>query len=243
MFILYRNQANHILEKYSDRKPEEGIVSRGWIPGYLSRHPLLKREKSEIIDAIRREACTKQNLQPFYERFHSLVEKYGITNELIFNLDETSINFTQKYRGRVITTTTMSPPITAQPDRSTSSTLVLCIPASGKALDATLLWPQKTVPAEFSTFPVKDIRVQCESSSWQTRASFERMMMEYYLPEMCHRRDTLQQTEKPILLLLDGHSSRISITVIEECVAKNVILLILPAHTSNITQPLDCDPN
>ena len=73
-------------------------LSRGWIPGYLSSQPLLKREKCEIIDAIMREAWTKQNLQLFDERFHSLVERYGIANELKFNLDETSIHFTQKYR-------------------------------------------------------------------------------------------------------------------------------------------------
>ena len=180
---------------------------------------------------------------PFYERFNQIRTEHHIIDELVFNLDETSINFTQKYKGRAIITSDMPPPVTAQPDRAASSTLVLCIPISGKALDSTLIWPQKTCPAEFSSFPVKGLRVQCEPTSWQTRASFERMMSSYYIPEMTSRRERLHTTNSPILLLVDGHTSRLSHHVIEECVRKNIILMILPSHTSNTTQPLDCDPN
>ena len=79
--------------------------------------------------------------------------------------------------------------------------------------------------------------------AWQTRASFERMMTNYYIPEMINRREKLHKTDTPILLLLDGHTSRLSLPIIEECASKNIILMILPSHTSNTTQPLDCDPN
>ena len=68
------------------------------------------------------------------------------------------------------------------------------------------------------------------------------MMLQYYLPEMIRRRELLQE-KSPILLILDGHTSRLSVDGIRLCIQFNIILLILPSHTSHITQPLDCSPN
>ena len=76
-----------------------------------------------------------------------------------------------------------------QANRAAGSTLVLCIPISGKALESTLIWPQKNCPAEFSSFAVQGMRIQWEATVWQTRSSFERMMNTYYIPEMISRRE------------------------------------------------------
>ena len=43
----------------------------------------------------------------------------------------------------------------------------------------------------------------------------------------------------PVLILMDGHGSHISIDVIEQARADNVHLLCLPAHTTHILQLLD----
>ena len=120
-----------------------------------------------------------------------------------------------------------------------SSTLVLCIPAEGKALDTTLIWPQAHIPPEFHLFPLKDIHIYCQNSAYQTRKSFTSMMLDYYLPEMIRRRNILKKDNDPIILFLDGHSSRLSLPVIHFCAEHNIKLLILPAHTSSITQHLD----
>ena len=44
---------------------------------------------------------------------------------------------------------------------------------------------------------------------------------------------------RPVLLIQDGHSSHVSIELIEMARANNVVLLCLPPHTSHILQPLD----
>ena len=44
---------------------------------------------------------------------------------------------------------------------------------------------------------------------------------------------------RPVLLVQDGHSSHVSIELIEMARENNVCLLCLPAHTSHILQPLD----
>ena len=44
---------------------------------------------------------------------------------------------------------------------------------------------------------------------------------------------------RPVLLIFDGHSSHITIDVIEYVRLNNINLLCLPSHTSHILQPLD----
>ena len=44
---------------------------------------------------------------------------------------------------------------------------------------------------------------------------------------------------RPVLLIQDGHSSHVSIQLIEMAHENNVCLLCLPTHTSHILQPLD----
>ena len=44
---------------------------------------------------------------------------------------------------------------------------------------------------------------------------------------------------RPVLLVLDGHGSHITIDVIEYARSEEIHLLCLPSHTSHILQPLD----
>ena len=243
--VLTPNQskANYLAGQYSARDDWDKVLTRGWLNGFLRRHPILELKKSTILDTMRTKACTVSNLTAFYNYYTELEEKFKLHPALIFNIDETSINFSQRYPSKTVCRADGIAPISARPDRMQSSTLVLCIPVVGEALHSTLIWPQIRMPDEFREFCLKRIRVVCGSSSWQTRQTFEEMMANYYLPEMVHRRELLDMKDTPILLLLDGHSSRLSLPVIRLCRKLNVMMLILPSHTSSFTEPLDRGPN
>lgn len=45
--------------------------------------------------------------------------------------------------------------------------------------------------------------------------------------------------ESPVLLILDNHSSHISLTAVDYCKSSGIVLLTLPPHTSHKLQPLD----
>ena len=46
-------------------------------------------------------------------------------------------------------------------------------------------------------------------------------------------------TERPLLLVFDGHMTHVSINVIQRAMEDDVILLKLPSHTTDKLQPLD----
>ena len=52
-------------------------------------------------------------------------------------------------------------------------------------------------------------------------------------------RAKMNMASAPILFIMDGHVSRLNLSFIKECRKNNIVVLLLPAHTSNCTQPLD----
>ena len=191
-----------------------------------------------IIEGSRADCCKRDNVEPFFERYDRLLNTKLFIPTLTFNLDETSLNFTTKFKGKAITRLNGYVPITATADRVPSVTLVLCIPMIGKALTTTLLWPQETVPEEFSNFPSYGIYLHL-GCSFQTVQSFTSIMNTIYIPEMNLIRAKMNRPSNPILFIMDGHVSRLNLSFIKECRKNNIVVLLLPAHTSNSTQPLD----
>ena len=45
--------------------------------------------------------------------------------------------------------------------------------------------------------------------------------------------------EDKLLLIFDGHKSHVSIKLLDWAKQNNVVLFVLPAHTSHVLQPLD----
>ena len=165
-------------------------------------------------------------------------------NRLIFNIDETSVNILDQCHSKLLERSDSSTvPIIPKAERYASTTLVISIASYGNPLTSTLIWPQATVPKELVNLKGFDIAIIANSSGWQTKATFEQMMLEVSLPQMVQRRKNLNLTEKQILLILDGHHSRLSLLFIYACIRWRITVLVIPAHTSSEIQPNDCGVN
>jgi DDE superfamily endonuclease len=57
--------------------------------------------------------------------------------------------------------------------------------------------------------------------------------------KQCFDPETRSISRKPRILIMDGHCSHISTEALKFCIASNIIVLCLPAHSTHITQPLD----
>ena len=237
-------QAELLVKDY-DRSEKGKRITRGWISRFVARHPHLTIMNSVIIDNVRIKALTKSNLRPFYEKYETLFNNPSYTPALIFNADETSVNFYDRFSTKIIskTSTSQKAKFTRKPDRGPSATLFFCIAADSSPLTTTLLWPQMDIPSELKPLLGKQIIIYPNNSGWQTKSSFEYIMLNVYIPEMIKRRADMKLYEKSILLLLDGHSSRYSLPVIMACIRHNITILILPAHSSSHTQPCDLGVN
>ena len=71
-------------------------------------------------------------------------------------------------------------------------------------------------------------------SGWMNSELFELWFLHHFLPHA--------PAARPLLLLLDGHSSHYNPAVIRKAAQEKVILFCLPPHSSHETQPLDKGP-
>ena len=72
-----------------------------------------------------------------------------------------------------------------------------------------------------------------DDSGWSNSDIFRRYLSDHFLKFVPAR------TDQHILLLLDSHKSHVSIGLVEWAHSHNIILFILPAHTSHVLQPMD----
>ncbi len=74
-------------------------------------------------------------------------------------------------------------------------------------------------------------RFAVSHNGWMTTEAFTDWLRSLFIPSLPH--------ERPVLLLLDGHSSHIGYDVRQLATENGITMLKLPPHTTHLLQPLD----
>ena len=120
----------------------------------------------------------------------------------------------------------------AQVNGTTEHITLLCgASAAGMALPPMIIYP-KAFPGGAYTFRGPDDAVYAKSESgWVDSELFYAWMQKKILVHAVHQR--------PVFLLVDGHSSHMTLDLIDLARENNIILFCLPPHTTHLLQPLD----
>ena len=78
---------------------------------------------------------------------------------------------------------------------------------------------------------VPDTRYTVTDSGWSTSAVFEGWFFELFL--------AYAPAKRPILLIMDGHSTHHNPAVIKTAAQEEIIVFLLPPSTTHLLQPLD----
>ena len=96
-------------------------------------------------------------------------------------------------------------------------------------------WSYLTERDSSQVLPEEKSQVQymvCQTrKGWIDRELFEEWFMQHLLTHI--------PPQRPVLLLLDGHSSHYHLSLICKAVENGLILFCLPQHTTHLAQPLD----
>ena len=120
----------------------------------------------------------------------------------------------------------------AKPGRQEWVTSVECICADGSSLppfkgeNLSRQW----IPASIHN----DWRFGCNIKGWTSNVHELKWLREDFEPATRDKADG-----KPRLLICDRHDTHITAAWIVHCMKNNVIFMILPPHSSHLTQPLD----
>lgn len=109
-----------------------------------------------------------------------------------------------------------------------------CVNAAGNKMSPLFIVKGKTSRSlhGFNTLAApQGTRWHYQANGWMNDEIGERWFEDVFLME-CGK-------ERPQLLILDGHSSHESLSIIELAIQNNIHILSLPPHTTHALQPLD----
>ncbi|KAJ8316180.1 hypothetical protein KUTeg_006194 [Tegillarca granosa] len=165
------------------------------------------------------ESTSRETLDRYYKKLGTILTKYNLQGkpERIFNVDEKGIN-TEHYPPKLVCDKATKP----QAISSTRSATITIV-AGGNALEI-----------EPGCIPRSPEGMS--ESDWSNNQLFHDYMTTHFIK---YASVPVGKDLEPTLLLYDGQKSHINLTLKEWAKKHNVVLFVLPAHTSHLTQPLD----
>ena len=207
-------------------------AGRAWFDGFRSRHPRLTLRSAQSLSHSRAYSASKETVSDYFAKLGAVCAKLNLLTKpmQVYNMDETGVSIVHK-PGRVLTQLGRRNvwAITSA-EKGKTHTILACVSASGNALPPFMIYPRKRMPDYLKVGAVPGTAFHCSDSGWVNSELFYKWL-EFFIKSI--------PPSRPVLLLLDGHASHVSIEVIELARSNDIHMLCLPAHTTHILQPLD----
>lgn len=207
-------------------------LTSGWWQGFYRRHTILTLKTATSLSVARAAASSPESLATYYNMLEQTMTKYGLLSDpaLIYNMDETGFPLDPKPPKGVFVRGETNP-CTMTSGNKAQITVVACVSASGQCLPPMIVWPRKTMPPSLAFGEVPGSVYGMSDSGWMSQLLFNHWFKCHFL--------RYAPAARPLLLLMDGHSSHYCPDTLQLAQDEDVIVLALPPNTTHITQPLD----
>ena len=116
----------------------------------------------------------------------------------------------------------------------THITVVACCSAGGRALPPMVIFDRLNLKPQWTMGEVPGTVYGLSPKGWIDSELFNLRFNHVFLP--------YAEPLRPLLLIVDGHSTHYTPNVIRKAAEEEVIIFCLPPHTTHRTQPLDKGP-
>ena len=216
-----------------DQSFNESHAGRGWYEGFMARQAMLTLHTPQSLSYARAVSSNKETIDDFFAKLGTI---YGQLNLIakpsqIFNADETGVIVVHKPSKVIAQICRRNVPSLTSADTGKTHSILACVSASGQVIPPFMVYPRKRpVPEKLREGAYPNIVFHVSDNGWMRKELFFEWFKLFVqmIPPL-----------RPVLLVLDGHGSHITIEVIEYAQSNEIHLLCLPSYTSDILQPLD----
>ena len=205
-----------------------------WFREFVKRWSQLRVLKPRGLEKVRAKSASTLVVSNYFQELEQTLDKYELRDKphLIFNMDEKGAmqNYTLP---AVVAGTDFHPPAVVS-KKGQTTTIIGCGSASGVTVPPFFVFAGKRLIPEVLKGVSPGADGMMSESGW-VNADVFRHYVKNHLTKFLPHRDAHQH----ILIILDGHKSHISLDLVDWAKQQNIVLFILPAHTSHILQPLD----
>lgn len=218
---------NELTTPFRDGKPGED-----WFLNFMKRHRL-SIKKPELIEASRvRQQSDPFIIYDFFDKVETILNDKGLQERpnSIWNADETAFNYDPRSTKVVTAIGEIAQRQTGGSGRKTT-TVLACVNANGSKMPPMILHKGKRLwDNMFGSDEYPDTSYYVSENGWMTEQVFFLWFKNIFLKF---------SSDRPLLLIYDGHLSHISPELIDLAIQEDVTILKLPPHTSAMLQPLD----
>jgi hypothetical protein len=207
-----------------------------WIQRFMRRRPELATVRLRSMDMGRVKDTTHERLSKWFADLKSVIDEFNISIENIYNMDESGFAIGTIERSVTIINSEIRTRLQrANPGRQEWVTSVECICADGTALPPLIIFKAENLSHEWIPADTpQDWAFSCNSKGWTSNQHGLEWLQHCFDPAT--RAKAGNQFR---MLICDGHDSHISGNFVEHCMNNRIHLMILPPHSSHLTQPLD----
>ncbi|CAG7832646.1 unnamed protein product, partial [Allacma fusca] len=180
----------------------------------------------------RAKGFSKENVDVFHQNFLKVQSSHHFPPGRIFNVDETGFSVVMRTVKVVGEKGTRQVGRLVSAERGRLVTAICCGNAVGEFIPPMLIFPSISPSKKLHEKIPQDWVLAGTGNGWSNDQIF--MIWIEHFTAFSKPNDT-----NPVLLLLDNHTSHISIEILNFCEIHNIHMLSIPPHTSHKLQPLD----
>ncbi len=222
-----------------------GSLGKHWLDRFRKRHPEISTTWTRQLDTARHDATTTENVAPWFAEMGTMIDRHHYKPENIYNMDETGfgIGLTQSTRVLVIRDggkRSGKKATKATSGRQEWVTSIECVSASGQLLPPLVIFTALgSLNARWlpDNLEVAGWRWTTSTKGWTNNTLSFDWLVRVFHP--CTTSSSFSNKDIRRLLIVDGHGSHITARFIAFCIIHKIDLMLLPSHTSAVTQPLD----
>ncbi|XP_031328879.1 tigger transposable element-derived protein 6-like [Photinus pyralis] len=224
--------AKHLKLNFPSKWEESQMASIDWYKAFMQRNPILSVRRPQATSLARAMNFNKPNVEKFYRNLAELLDRWKFRPENMYNIDETGVTTSQKPHKVLAEKGTKQVGAITSQERGTLVTVCLAVNAIGNAVPPFFVFPRKNFHQHFLRNGPTGCSGSANKSGW--------MQEEDFLLFMQHFKKFAKPNEyNRVLVVMDNHSSHISLPVINFCRENFIAILSFPPHTSHKLQPLD----
>jgi hypothetical protein len=227
-----KKQVFSIVQEILSSKGINSTISNGWWERFCKRNPRVTLRSAVSLSLARASATDPEMLHRYYDKLEDCLRCNEIFDNpgAIFNCDETGLALNPGSSRVVQEIGAKNPNFVTGGDKS-QITVLVCTSAAGYAIPPYIIFDRLTWNPKLANGEVPGSLYGMSKNSWINSELFHGWFVDHFLNYVPRTR--------PLILLLDGHSSHYCPATIRYAAEEGILMYVLPPNTTHLTQPLD----
>ena len=220
-----------IVQRLCDRRGLNKVVSHGWWESFCRRHRNITLQVTAPLSLSRAKASDVAVINKYFDMLEATLLEYDLLDKpcQVFNMDETGLPLDPKSL-KVVCSVGTKNPVAVCAGNKTQITTVGCVSAGGYCIPPMVIYGRKTVSREMVKDEIPGTLYGLSPKGWMDQELFG-LWLDHFL--------RYAPPARPLLLVMDGHSSHYCPSAIRSASEQQVVLFALPPNTTHLAQPLD----